>query len=73
MASAKSIFIEGKEYIIIKGKKGSLRLDVRESEEVLADLQIMYTRAVFDKPRATTEAEIAKEMYLYGGVDNDKN
>lgn len=67
MASVKSIKVEGSEYILIKAKKGSLRVTPKEADEILADLQIMYTREVYGKPRATSEEEKARELYLYGG------
>lgn len=66
MASAKSIKIEGSEYISIRAQKGSLKVTPREADEILADLQIMYTREAYGKPRATSKEEIARELYLYG-------
>ena len=69
MASAKSIKIKGSEYISIRAEKGSLRVTPREADEILADLQIMYTREAYGKPRATSKEERARELYLYGRTE----
>lgn len=73
MASAKSIKIRDTEYILIKGEKKSIRVTPKEADEILADLQIMYTREIFGKPRATSEEELARELYLYGGSGMEGN
>ena len=74
MASAKYIKNKRSEYISIRAEKGSLKVTPREADEILADLQIMYTREVYGKPRATSREERARELYLYGNsVTETKN